>query len=638
MEASSFSSRVRRMGAILREGAAGQISDYRRKFSSTKRLFEDFLQKLIVQGFSHDQAYETARKFFGSPVVKFAAVDGTEYTKRLFDLVIFFGGAYTAKGEIEFKKGVKPSVTYSNELLEEGCGISSCVPVYINVVPEIDQTFFREEEPGELSLSRPLADQEIVDNSKIANWIMTFSEYFLAYKLATDSEENIKILLLDRAISGEVSSIVYDTAKRSYWSTNCAILGYEVDGTPIDENDLFFGRHRVLNSELGLPPARGDYLRHSILFSLEQEENPLALSEILDRLGLEDEKRRERAERYLKGLVKEGLISDMSGRYSLAPRYRDTWRRLRTLVETLGDQLFLEDDEATEGFVGSKMTIEKGGKQHYLTTLDIAFLTLFCLYMLLEECWKRRVLLVGLTKDTSARDFKRHVVPIFQRKGLLNISLIPEEFDKVPNTDRMLLQSVSLFNHEEISLPWSLVEYDSAFVTMVPDHERDPDHVRGARRNRIRLERLFLKSYIQLSQANYDPKLRSNVLLMDRLVYPEYDLKEENRLRFVHHYAGVEEPLEVIFYKNKDMVNEVQNLVMVTLEAMTSPSIPEAFGHNKPLFVADKVAKWNNRMIRGVIDATRHWIMTNRDLRDFVFYMTTFRERRARLERLRRET
>jgi hypothetical protein len=54
--------------------------------------------------------------------------------------------------------------------------------------------------------------------------------------------------------------------------------------------------------------------------------------------------------------------------------------------------------------------------------------------------------------------------------------------------------------------------------------------------------------------------------------------------------------------------------------------------------VADKVAKWNNRMIRGVIDATRHWIMTNRDLRDFVFYMTTFRERRARLERLRRET
>lgn len=64
---------------------------------------------------------------------------------------------------------VKPSVTYSDELIREGCGISSCVPVYVNVVPEIDQTFFREEEPEELSLSTPLADQEIVDNSKIAN-------------------------------------------------------------------------------------------------------------------------------------------------------------------------------------------------------------------------------------------------------------------------------------------------------------------------------------------------------------------------------------------------------------------------------------------------------------------------------------
>lgn len=82
MEPSFFSSRVRRMKAILREGAARQISEYRRRFSSTKRLFEDFLQNLMVQGFSYDQAYETARKFFGSSVVKFAAVDGTECAAR----------------------------------------------------------------------------------------------------------------------------------------------------------------------------------------------------------------------------------------------------------------------------------------------------------------------------------------------------------------------------------------------------------------------------------------------------------------------------------------------------------------------------------------------------------------------------
>jgi hypothetical protein len=37
-------------------------------------------------------------------------------------------------------------------------------------------------------------------------------------------------------------------------------------------------------------------------------------------------------------------------------------------------------------------------------TLDIAFLTLFALQMLMEECWKKNILLVGVTKDTAARD------------------------------------------------------------------------------------------------------------------------------------------------------------------------------------------------------------------------------------------
>jgi hypothetical protein len=57
------------------------------------------------------------------------------------------------------------------------------------------------------------------------------------------------------------------------------------------------------------------------------------------------------------------------------------------------------------------MKILKDGKEHWLTTLDIAFLTLFTLQMLMEECWKRHILLIGITKDTAARDFKRQLNP-----------------------------------------------------------------------------------------------------------------------------------------------------------------------------------------------------------------------------------
>ena len=65
------------------------------------------------------------------------------------------------------------------------------------------------------------------------------------------------------------------------------------------------------------------------------------------------------------------------------------------------------------------MKILKDGKEHWLTTLDIEFLTLYALQMLMEECWRRRILLVGITKDTSARDFKRQLIPIMQNEGLL---------------------------------------------------------------------------------------------------------------------------------------------------------------------------------------------------------------------------
>jgi len=200
----------------------------------------------------------------------------------------------------------------------------------------------------------------------------------------------------------------------------------------------------------------------------------------------------------------------------------------------------------------------------------------------------------------------------------------------------MLLQSISLFNHDRLPAPWSLIEYDSAFRTIVPDFKKRPGFVSGAIKNRIIPERLFVKSYVQLAQAEYDPQLRSNVLFIDRLVYPEFDLNNDSVLTFKHEYVAIE-PVRLIFYKDKTVENRVQNLVMVMLKAMTSPSIPEVFGHNMPLFIADKVAKWHYAEARKIIETTKRWIINNRDLRKFVFYMSTFRERRSQVEAARRE-
>ena len=81
---------------------------------------------------------------------------------------------------------------------------------------------------------------------------------------------------------------------------------------------------------------------------------------------------------------------------------------------------------------------------------------------------------------------------------------------------------------------------------MVPDRQKRPGYVSGAIKNRITLEKTFLKTYVQLSQARTDPMLRSNVLLIDRLVYPEHDYKHENVVKLWNEFGGATEPVEII--------------------------------------------------------------------------------------------
>jgi len=285
------------------------------------------------------------------------------------------------------------------------------------------------------------------------------------------------------------------------------------------------------------------------------------------------------------------------------------------------------------------MRILKDGKEHWLTTMDISFLTLFTLNMLVEECWRKRILLVGVTKDTSARDFKGQLIPLMNGEGMLKTGASLELLQELPNTDRMILQSASMLNAERILPPWSLIEYDSAFRTIRQDGERGEGYVRGAIRNKISLEKTFLKTYVQLSVAKSDRMLRSNVLLIDRLVYPAFDYKPESIARFCNVLSdGTEEPVETLLFRNNRVPNRLQNLVMTILVAMAPSSIPEAFGHNRPLFIADKIAKWNYTQFKNVVDSTASWILNNHKLRKFIFYMSTFRERRSQIEQTRRHT
>ncbi len=55
---------------------------------------------------------------------------------------------------------------------------------------------------------------------------------------------------------------------------------------------------------------------------------------------------------------------------------------------------------------------------------------------------------------------------------------------------------------------------------------------------------------------------------------------DDNILNCVHEYVG-EEKIQFILYKNNKTKNELQNLILIILKSMGSPSIAESFGHNK---------------------------------------------------------
>ena len=632
-------SKIVKTGTILRNTALSQINEYQERFSKINDFYDYLFKNLIVDGYNKEKAFRTIKKFFGKDIINFVAIDGTEYSKPLFDMIIFYAGAYSCEGTIDVSSQDKAIMKYKNKFLDHASDFSSCVPVYIDKIPEIDQTFHNEK--GKVNLMKYLTEESIINNTNVANFLMTFSEFYLAYQYARSGK--CDLIMMDRNLSNMYSSLMYDTFNRNEWSTNSSLIGYKVrekeekESFPIDINDITISRHLIINDKLDLPCPRGDYLRYAIfnLLSKQKSDDTIDIENILLLLKIDDnEKIRTRIKKYISNSIEEGIIikEKNSKGYRLTEKYLSTPTRIKQAVIEIGNKIFNDDKEP---FILSKEL----GKKEWLTTLDLSFLTLFSFYMLIEECWKNNILLLGIVKDTTAQEFKNHVIPICLNNNVWSIDqekLLRENFDNLPATDRMLLQSLSILNYDKINLPWGLIEYDSAFVMAIPDFEKRKGYVSGAIENKITPNQLFLRSFIQLEHTKQNKQIRSNVLAIDRLVYPDFDLaSNDNIIEFDHDYGNIE-IIKFLLFKNKNNINEIQNLVLFILKSMSCGNIGETFGYNRALFVADKVAKWHNSLFRNIVDSTSHLMSCNKNMKNFVYYMNTFRVRRETFESNRR--
>src|SRR5260370_7565744 len=116
----------------------------------------------------------------------------------------------------------------------------------------------------------------------------------------------------------------------------------------------------------------------------------MTLAAVCPILGIKEDDRQNRVERFLEKSVKEGFLEETVGTFSLKDRYRNTWPRIRKLVETLGHRMFEEQPKQ------NPLRVMKKGNLHWLTTQDLALLTLFTLNPLLEHSWQNPIPLLAL--------------------------------------------------------------------------------------------------------------------------------------------------------------------------------------------------------------------------------------------------
>ena len=136
-------------------------------------------------------------------------------------------------------------------------------------------------------------------------------------------------------------------------------------------------------------------------------------------------------------------------------------------------------------------------------------MTLIMIYALIRFAWEKNVLIIGLIKDTAAAELTKTIVPILQNAHKINILGVEGAAGKLPNfnSDKQLLQTSSVINGDFVKTPWRTFEFDSCFRTIAPvadnndASKNNQSRVRGAFKNVISVERMFVKSYIQLWQV-----------------------------------------------------------------------------------------------------------------------------------------
>jgi len=534
------------------------------------------------------EIYENMELFFRTSElqVPFAAIDGSCHKELGDRFLLIYGGAFCARGFLELEPKGERKLVYRRTPEQDVSYVA-----FIPVPPEDMEQGVTEDQitPPRTSLS----DSEMLELGVIHTRIMQLAEVYAALDLADSHLDPPKLILMDNSLSSWL-------ANTSFVNRYMSIINTKVAGKVITKADLYYTLAHPFNEKLGVPPAI-DWLPHNRIIAEAYWKNSdtLEYSELLESMG-----NRSIVDKGITVLADKIRIATREGsKIILKKDPRSSWEEMEELFKRFCRKLFKERD--WRGLICEDL--KYGGSRRYLTSRELQFISGIGLRLLIERCWEKHILLIGVVKDSSSRYFYRNYL------GSMHIDRGESSPGVHANTqlsDRTILEFLSQLI-DEIEAPWSTIEFDSAFMTILPQPDNSSWKVRGylMRREGKLIEytmrpRLFLRSIAQF-MLNSQTRLASHALFVDRLAYPGWDDRDSNDFN-PSEYGSELGPIRLLRYSS-DKPPRLQLISMLLLNMLVRNLYPEAPGYPEPLHRADLGAKAFRDRVKKIL--TSAWRM-----------------------------
>lgn len=583
---------------------------YKDRFENTKTFYDVFLKNLIItlrdrygEEYKKKELMRLIRNFFRKDILKFIAVDGTCYKHQLTDYMVFFGAAYAIRGSIDLIS-YPPKIKYERFSAEEDVSMVAYVPIPFAELDNIQDEH----------LQFIVSDNNKIDLSSIHVLLMQLAEIYLLYSLAKKTAiESPKLLLWDQSISGTLASTDVGILD-SEGKPKIKLIGFNEIGRPLLTQDIIIAYSHPWNEELDVPTPK-EFRMYNYIIRKTHEKGTISLSELSKESAIDKQRiltklqEGKKLGKYI--LAKKNeiprnmedqpilIFDESSETLSFNSAFKGSWEFVISIFEYICKKLFKEKDP--EALIYRRYI---GGEEEeaWLTPNDLRFLIAVGLRALIEECWKQGILLVGVVKDSSSKYFTRNYIGVCDYLGIYNIN--DDIKDKpLPWTDRTLLELLP-FIDENISTPWSTVEFDSVFMQL--HLEKSPKgkvEVHGVRGEATNPERVVLRSLAQFYvNRTALSTLTGHVIFIDRIAIPSIDKKfyGEDKIVISTDRLGKIMPL---FYKDKNENNIVQEILLFLLSELTKNLYPEVIGYPDPLHKADWGAKSIRKKVIPIIES-----------------------------------